>query len=203
MEKHINNFDRIIKHLEFNSSDDFYMLQIIKRRKENPEIGVNSICLRTIYIDSLEKLSKLKNDIIESCDRNKARAYINLSRKSYRKCTLQMLKAVTDRVISNDYSKPYHIFDSVAGQCGSDRPVWVVDVDRPEGYSDEEFESMIQSIIEVVNQCKPDDSDGKIIDILDTRNGKHILTKPFNLITFSTIYRDIDVHKNNPTILYC
>lgn len=42
----------------------------------------------------------------------------------------------------------------------------------------------------------------KIYDYIPTKNGYHIITKPFNLKQFKDKYPDIDVHKNNPTILY-
>jgi len=42
----------------------------------------------------------------------------------------------------------------------------------------------------------------KIYTQIPTKNGYHIITKPFNLKQFKDKYPDIDVHKNNPTILY-
>ena len=41
-----------------------------------------------------------------------------------------------------------------------------------------------------------------MIAYIPTKNGYHIITKPFNLKQFKDKYSDIDVHKNNPTILY-
>ena len=32
----VDNFDKVAKMLEFNSDDDFYFVQIIKRFKDNP-----------------------------------------------------------------------------------------------------------------------------------------------------------------------
>lgn len=42
----------------------------------------------------------------------------------------------------------------------------------------------------------------KILDILETKNGFHIITNPFNLKLFKDIFPEIDVHKSSPTILY-
>ena len=44
--------------------------------------------------------------------------------------------------------------------------------------------------------------ESKIYAYIPTKNGYHIITKPFNLKQFKDKYPDIDVHKNNPTILY-
>ena len=37
---------------------------------------------------------------------------------------------------------------------------------------------------------------------LETKNGSHLIVKPFNIQTFKYIYPEIEVHKDNPTNLY-
>lgn len=51
----INNFDKFINLglLEFKEGE-FYFLQILQRRKENPNIHGNSKVIKTYYIDNLE-----------------------------------------------------------------------------------------------------------------------------------------------------
>jgi len=36
-----------------------------------------------------------------------------------------------------------------------------------------------------------------------TKNGYHLITRSFNMKVFSEKYPNIDVHKDNMTILYC
>ena len=43
----------------------------------------------------------------------------------------------------------------------------------------------------------------KFIAEVKTKSGWHLITKPFNIQKFKEKYPDIDVHKNNPTLLYC
>ena len=43
---------------------------------------------------------------------------------------------------------------------------------------------------------------GKDHPELPAKSGYHIITEPFNLQQFKEKYPDIDVHKNNPTLLY-
>jgi hypothetical protein len=50
----VNNFRQITQLLKFDSEDDFYHLQILKRKKENPELGSNSYVIRTYCIRSKE-----------------------------------------------------------------------------------------------------------------------------------------------------
>ena len=46
----IDNFELIKSLLKFESPDDFYHLQILKRKKENPELGSNSRVVKTYYV---------------------------------------------------------------------------------------------------------------------------------------------------------
>ena len=57
-------------------------------------------------------------------------------------------------------------------------------------------------IKEYINEkCEP--VGNKIISIIPTKSGNHLITSPFNIKQFKEKYPDIDVHKNNPTLLYC
>ena len=49
-------------------------------------------------------------------------------------------------------------------------------------------------------ECEP--IGPKFVGLIPTKNGSHILMKPFNLAKFKEKYPDVNVHKNNPTILY-
>ena len=55
--------------------------------------------------------------------------------------------------------------------------------------------------------CEPRDvyphRGAKVIINIPTKSGYHLITTPFNLQQFKEEYPDIDVHKNNPTLLYC
>jgi len=40
------------------------------------------------------------------------------------------------------------------------------------------------------------------MDFIKTRSGVHIICRPFNLQKFKEEFPEVDVHKDNPTILY-
>jgi len=50
-------------------------------------------------------------------------------------------------------------------------------------------------------ECKPFGG-SKCIAVIETRNGCHLITEPFDTETFKTKHPDIEIHKDNPTILY-
>jgi len=42
----------------------------------------------------------------------------------------------------------------------------------------------------------------KLIDIIPSKNGYHVITSPFDVSEFSKSFPNIDIHKDNPTNLY-
>src|SRR6185437_7908359 len=98
----INNIEEIKQLLHFDSKDDFYHLQIIKRKKEHPELGANSYIAKTYYIYSIDKLEKSLPEIICLCNFHNARACINLNRRSFEKLSFQLLRKVTDQILNKD-----------------------------------------------------------------------------------------------------
>ena len=44
--------------------------------------------------------------------------------------------------------------------------------------------------------------DDKTLMAVPTKNGCHLVTHPFDLGEFHKRYPNIDVHKNNPTLVY-
>jgi hypothetical protein len=69
---------------------------------------------------------------------------------------------------------------------------WIIDVD-------EKNEALNNEIIEFINEIQP--IGDKLIDTIETKNGYHLIVKPFNPQSFKHAYA-IELHKDNPTILY-
>lgn len=217
----IDNFKQIETLLSFDDPDLFYHLQIIRRGKDHPNLVAANRTIKTYYIDNSEKLSKLKQEIIDLCEYFGARAYINLAPKSYRKCTMQCISDMAKRAMDGDFKKIYKCWNTVVGYIKSDKPHWIIDVDIPSIKNNNKnicYGNGILSQIENISisefieyECEPlkyhieglhKIYDFKIYDYIPTKNGYHIITKPFNIKQFKDKYPDIDVHKNNPTILY-
>lgn len=197
----MDNFDIIDPLLEFDSPDDYYFVQILKRKKDSQNMTGNTFKVCTFNITSIEKFWRMREDIISICKSVNARAYINLNKKSFRKSSLYMLSELAKN-ISNDSFRNDQLFDSASGSVNSPSAskVWIIDVDDINWY-----DKNIGELNEVLSKIEPLDIP-KIIRTVPTKNGCHILTRPFNLKAFSDIkpeWKGIDIHKNNPTILYC
>lgn len=195
----MNNLKIIQNFLTFNSDDEFYFLQILKRKKENPELGSNSKVIKTYCITSVTELEELMPYIIHLCEYHNARAYINLSPRSFEKIAFHTLKKVTDIILNKDYKSVRGAYSSVCGSYGTTLKRWVIDID------DKDFNNVLK-VAEKIKKCETSSSTlSVILGYIPTKNGWHIITNPFNLLNFdqvSLINIPVDIHKNNPSILY-
>ena len=90
MQVEIDNFDRVAKILQYRDpADEYYFVQITKRRKDNPhddkrQGNYNGISwfLDSWKIHSVDELMALKPKIIDICNKNNARAYITINTRS-------------------------------------------------------------------------------------------------------------------------
>ena len=204
----IDNFKLIKPLLEFPNDDIYYHLQILRRGKDHPELSAANRVIKSYFICSLESLDYVEDEIKKLCEFFGARAYINLTPKSIKKTTMLQLKYLAQRAYEGDFKKIWKSWNTCAGEIKGEQSVWIVDIDNnPENNLGEEAYREIADYID--EQCEPvkHNLEGyietKIIGVISTKNGYHLLTDPFNIQKFKEKYPDIDVHKNNPTLLYC
>lgn len=198
----INNFQQISKLLQFRSDDDFYHLQIIKRKKDHPEIGSNSLVIKTYYIKSEDHLAKVEPEIIALCNFHGARACINLNRRSFEKMAFHTLKKVTDQIMNKDFASVRKAYESVCGAYANEsNKKWIIDIDNIsiDGFNHQP--SMIQLRSRII-ELQIEAGHLQSMNFIRTKSGIHIISAPFNLQKFREEFPDIDVHKDNPTILY-
>lgn len=196
----IDNFDNIKPLLEWRTEDDFYFLQILQRKKDHYDRKVNgsnnnSRLIKAYYVKSLEHFEFIKPEIIELCKVFGARAGINLNRRSFKMMSLQLLKKVTDQIMNGSYNKTYKAYSSVCGVHSNETDKrWIVDFDEKLN------QSLIESYKSFINNLQP--KGDKFVALIPSKNGFHLITKPFNVEFFKRDFPKIEVHKNNPTNLY-
>lgn len=197
----VNNFEQIKPLLKFDSSDDFYFLQIFQRRKDNPELKEPMRVIGDYYIYSIEQFEKLEKHIIEMCTAKNARAYIRLNRRDAKKIGLQMLKRISEMLIQENYRSIKNAYPSVVGEFHSDKDKsWLIDID----YKDfEGQENLLEQIHADIEQLQKETKREPRMDKIPTKNGYHLITRPFNVHLFRKKWPQIvDIHKDNPTILF-
>lgn len=196
--------------LSFDDKDDFYFVQIFKRRKDNPDLGKDQIVLGNFYIDSLEDFDKKLPQIINLCDSENARAYLRINKRNYKKLAQHMLRRVVDITFTENCKSLRNCFDSVAGEFHSDPDKkWIIDIDwdslKTTTFKDSLLaESKIQKVLEE-EQLKAERE--PLMVKIPTKNGLHFITRPFSVLTFHLKMKEygykIDIHKDNPILLYC
>lgn len=200
-----NNLDKILPLLKFDSDDDFYYLQILQRKKDNPHIGSNSRVIKNYYIKSEQYLLDRFEEIKALCDATNARASIRLNKRSFEKVAFKNLVNISNTMMSRDYKFLKSSYDRACGVGhNSKEKSWLIDIDENEVIWQEQ----------IMNAIQPCDPQGdKLIVSLDSKTGINLITKPFNIEQFNknlteelAAYKmgaiDIQIHKDNPVSLY-
>jgi hypothetical protein len=192
----INNLELIKPLLNFDNEGDFYMLYVLKRKKDQTTDKANHQSVRTIKsycVDSIEYLEKRYDEIQQLCEMFKARAYIHIQKQNHKDVALEMIPQIVKRIQSGQINQK-HVFDSVVGQLKTYEKRWIVDIDTKNPVA-------LMKIQEWVDQCRPE-GETKIEAVIPTKNGVHLITKRFDVMGFQKRYPEIDIQKKNPTLLY-
>lgn len=199
--KLVNNFNLFKEIMEFNNEDEFYFVQILIRGKDgHTEQGINgnnkNRLIKYYTIRSAEELSKKEDEIKSICKALNARAYIHPTKRSFSEVADTTLRVTTDMYLSG--KNIVGLKGAYSTACGksfiSKDKKFVIDIDGDD-----------KNIVDIVNYvelwCDPK-AEAKFLYKVPTAHGIHLITKPFNTQAFFEKYPDIDVHKNNPTLLY-
>ena len=200
----IDNFKLIKPLLTFPNDDIYYHLQILRRGKDHPELPAANRVIKSYFIIDINDLDFYEQETKDLCKFFGARAYINLAPKSIKKTTMLQIKYLAERAYIGDFKKIWKSWNTCAGEIKGEESRWVVDIDAKT--YDEIFyiPKISKEISDFIEKCEPNVKPlFKVIAEIPTKSGCHLITTPFNLQQFKEKYPDIDVHKNNPTLLYC
>lgn len=183
--------------------DSFYQVQLIKRKKDNPDMKGDCLVFKRYYINKKEDLDKYKDEIILMCNTFNLRAYFMVDRKSYRQATLDSMVEIAQRVQNNDFKKIYAVVDSCIGKYANEsHKKWVIDIDAEDC---PDLEKFLERCVYYVNYCcNPGHT---VITTIKTKSGFHIITNPFDLRSLTNylgVTKDVSefVKKKASTILY-
>lgn len=200
----INNIPLLISKFKFNSPEEFYFVQIIRRRKENPELNKHAQIIHNFNIHESDiendKLTpKLEARIKELCIMHNARAYIRMNKRNSGKIALEMIMRIPKLILSSNTPNLYRLYDGICGEFHHDEnKTWVIDLDDI---------SLLEKVTIAITHCYSTDKKfkgEKTFYEVPTLNGKHIICNPFNMMQFNELMlgTKIDYHKDNPTIFY-
>ena len=171
----VDVYDKIKHLLSYESKDDFYYLQVLQRKKDNPHIGSNSRVIKNYYISHPNYIEDRYDEIKDICNIFNARAMLRLNKRSYSKVAFKTIQNIANSMANGEYSFIKKSYDRACGNGHNDKnKTWIVDLD---GDISKEY---INTVSDIINDSEPEGN--KIVCKLSTKNGVHLITKPFNPI---------------------
>lgn len=190
----INNFNRVNYYLNFQEGY-YYYIQILARKKENPKQKHVKV-IRNFYVDDADYFWSLEDTILDMCEFFNARAYIRLNIRNYRQTALENMKLLASYVRDRQYKASRSAFSKASGRYNAqDNRLWVIDLDGSDRDKLPDIETKIKELQQDIQK------DYNCYGTIPTPNGTHLISNPFNLQKFRNEFPNVDVKKDNPTIL--
>ena len=187
----IDNFSQIQESvLDFSCSDDFYVCMVLRRGKDHGD--KLTYTAREWVISNSGRLEELNDEIISTCERHGARAYLDPSPKSWKKTTFTMAHNLLERIRLEDFKYVHRAWLSSATKSPGSFKKWVVDVD----------EDMKDRVLEIKNEILSLKPNQNSVLIVPTVHGFHLLANPFDSKSFNDRFPNVEIKKDSPTLLY-
>lgn len=206
-----DNFERFRPFMQLpeeEGGDAYYVIELVRRGKDCPDLPAANYHFKNYYIDTLGKYDKVQEEIRILCRTLRLRAYVSVNRKSFRQVTMNTIAEMSRRAALDDFRRPYAVFESCSGKfADKDDKHWVVDIDNcstPGVLGDRNKSWDCRDILSI---CQP--TGDKVELVMPTRSGIHLITKPFDLQHFKELcnrgfgWDDIpEIKKNHLTLLF-
>ena len=202
MKPEVNNIDLILPLLKWEKTGDYFYLQIFLRKVDNTTTFGNknnsARLIKAYCFFNQEQILAKTEEIIKLCNLYKARAGINLNIRNEEEVAYELLENLADRLKSKNYRGINGILNTTNGSVKSRDKYWLIDCD-----SEEEF----NIVFEILNSETIRPEGNKIVAVLPSYKGKHVITKRFDRLTFNNLLveklgKTIDLHTNNPAAYF-
>ena len=190
---------------EKGNLDKFYVIELMRRGKDNPDLPAANYHFKNYYIYSWKDLDRYEQEIKEICTLLHLRAYCSVNYKLMSQIALDTVAEEARRIAAHDYKRFNSIFKSCVGKFSHrDNNLWVVDVDNQSGLL------AIMQLEKYINNMRSK-YEKNVIWNMPTRSGMHYICRPFNLKQFEQGFFDAlgewfneipDIKKNHLTLLY-
>ncbi len=196
----IDNFD--ILSGWFNNlidSRDFFFVQVIQRRKDC-KIDTNYNVIKDYYFFNEETFLSKKEEIITLCKAFNARAYFWVNPRNCKEVQYELIRETLKAIEVGAYKLFGNLSKAIGHKRSSNfKPIWILDFDTKDI-------ELITKYLDIAMGCKHAGS-SLVFGLIPTVNGYHALTKGFDLKQFTQQLAiakldNIDIHKDNPTVLY-
>ena len=187
----VDNFKLIGEYVEQLqlTEDEFLFGQIMVRKKDGSRFAKsNNQIIKDLVFRKKEDFETKKDQIVAITEALGARVYINLNPRKFSEIAIDTAGVCLDYIRNGSVVACRSAFSTACGKFKAKRGTWVVDIDK----EDLPYLTSILSFI-------PLDA---LVQQIPTVNGVHIITTGFDSRKLKEKYSDLDIHKNNPTLLY-
>lgn len=209
-----------MKRLEFikplidlsRTKDSFFVVRILQRRKDNPEMDKPERQLKVYSFYSWDEFEKCKDRIKEICDLNNARAYIRLDVMDALDISIRIQKQIAQNILDKNPRANERVWDSITGKHGF-KDWKIIDIDTPHIHL---LDSVIEDLEAHYFERNKYNVDGiftrewsrEINPIYQnkTQSGVHIICRPFDTRIISKYNQNLEepiiIQDSGLTVLY-
>ena len=196
----IDNFNTVAPWFD-NLSDqgDFFFVQVMQRNKEKNNVGSSGYVIKDYHFFDKETFLSKKEEITTLCKAFNARAYFWINPRNCKEVQYEIIREALEAIELGTH-KLFKCVSRALGRkrCNKYKSKWILDFDTKDW-------SLINKYLDLVRKCRPNVN--KILYYVPTVNGIHVITLGFDLEQFKQELAiakldNIDIHKDNPTILY-
>lgn len=196
----IDNFNAVALWFD-NLSDqgDFFFVQVMQRNKEKNNVSSSGYVIKDYHFFDKETFLSKKEEITTLCKTFNARAYFWINPRNCKEVQYEIIREALEAIELGTH-KLFKCVSRAIGRkrCNKYKSKWILDFDTKDW-------SLINKYLEVIYRCRPDGV--KVNTFIKTVNGIHVISVPFDLEQFKQKLAianldNIDIHKDNPTVLY-
>lgn len=196
----IDNFNAVAPWFD-NLSDhgDFFFVQVMQRNKEKNNVSSSGYVIKDYHFFDKETFLSKKEEITTLCKAFNARAYFWINPRNCKEVQYEIIREALEAIELGTH-KLFKCVSRALGRkrCNKYKSKWILDFDTKDW-------SLINKYLDLVRKCRPNVN--KILYYVPTVNGIHVITLGFDLEQFKQELAiakldNIDIHKDNPTILY-
>lgn len=196
----IDNFNTVAPWFD-NLSDqgDFFFVQVMQRNKEKNNVSSSGYVIKDYHFFNKETFLSKKEEITTLCKAFNARAYFWINPRNCKEVQYEIIREALEAIELGTH-KLFKCVSRALGRkrCNKYKSKWILDFDTKDW-------SLINKYLDLVRKCRPNVN--KILYYVPTVNGIHVITLGFDLEQFKQELAiakldNIDIHKDNPTILY-
>lgn len=158
----------------------YFTVKVCRRNKdfrteENPYPKMDWD-IKTFRFYSIDEFEHYWSSIKILCKVFKARAYFSVSAKNKRAIALKVIQRTAACLEQIDSGNPWTVYESEESQNSLSPKLFVVDIDNTGPCS-----CIVNDIKDIINnKCRPLEKTDKILAVIPTISGVHLITSPFS-----------------------